>query len=226
MPEIGRWNGHRFEVTPSVIRGFTGLQVKGSSETEDKTKSKQKYVARKNGKPAEVSLTINLNAMLGCNVRAEAMAFIADAEAGKKDYFYVGNAKLLTCKLMLVDASVKEIDIAAGSVWRKADVALTMKQCSKFGAITTGSSGSGKKKKSKKKSVRRSSRKTTRKYGTGKKKATHSSRSSGIDAITGAAPIANKQTVKSVNAGIRKATSIAKKNRLNAQKKSGVKAIQ
>lgn len=218
MAEIGRWNGHRFEVTPSVIRGFTGLQIKGSSETEDKTKSKQKYVTRKNGKPAEVSLTINLNAMLGCNVRAEAMAFIDDAEAGKKDYFYVGNAKLLTCQLMLVDASIKEIDIAAGSVWRKADVALTMKQCSKFGA-TSGGDGSGKKK-SKKKSVRRSSKKTARKYGTGKKNAT-----SEVDAISGAAPVATKQTIKSTNAGIRKATSIAKKNRLNSQKKTGAKAI-
>lgn len=213
MAEIGRWNGHKFEVTPSVIRGFTGLQVKGSSETEDKTKSKQKYVARKNGKPAEVSLTINLNAMLGCNVRAEAMAFIADAEAGKKDYFYVGNAKLLTCKLMLVDASVKEIDIAAGSVWRKADVALTMKQCSKFGATSTGSSGSGKKKKSKKKSVRKSSKKTTRKKGTGKKNAPSKSSgsSSEVDAITGAAPVATKQFVKNANTAIRKITSAAKK---------------
>ena len=217
MAEIGRWNGHKFEVTPSVIRGFTGLQIKGSSETEDKTKSKQKYVARKNGKPAEVSFTINLNAMLGCNVRDEAMAFIADAEAGKKDYFYVGNAKLLTCKLMLVDASIKEIDIAAGSIWRRADVALTMKQCSKFGTTSSGSAGSGNKKKSTKKSVRKSGKKTTKKGRSKKKKSlpdvtnTHFADHNEL----------TKLTVKSANAGIRKSTGIAKKNRLNARKKAG-----
>lgn len=222
MAEIGRWNGHRFEVTPSVIRGFTGLQIKGSSETEDKTKSKQKYVARKNGKPAEVSLTVNLNAMLGCNVRAEAMAFIDDAEAGKKDYFYVGNAKLLTCKLMLVDASIKEIDIAAGSVWRKAEVQLTMKQCSKFGAASTG--GSTKKKKSKKKSVKRSSKKKT-KGGTKPEKTLRDMTNIHFADHTELTKLYS-QTVKSTNAGIRVSSTIAKKNRLNAQKSTGFKAIK
>ena len=214
MAEIGRWNGHKFEVTPSVIRGFTGLQIKGSSETEDKTKSKQKYVARKNGKPAEVSFTINLNAMLGCNVRDEAMAFIADAEAGKKDYFYVGNAKLLTCKLMLVDASIKEIDIAAGSIWRKADVALTMKQCSKFGATSSGGASSGNKKKSKKKSVRKSGKKTTKKSKSKKKKSLPNVKNTHFadhNELT-------KLTVKSANSGIKKIVNAAKKLTMKKKK--------
>lgn len=47
MAEIGSWNGHSFTVSPTLIRGFTGLTIKGSSETEDKTSNSQKYVSRK-----------------------------------------------------------------------------------------------------------------------------------------------------------------------------------
>lgn len=35
MAEIASWNGHSFTVSPKLIRGFTGLTIKGSSETED-----------------------------------------------------------------------------------------------------------------------------------------------------------------------------------------------
>ena len=160
MAEIGRWNGHRFEVSPSTILSFIGLQIKGSCETKDKKKSKQKYVTRKNGKPAEVSLTIILHAAMGNNVRDEALAFVQEAEAGKKDYFYVGNAKLLTCKLMLVDATVKETEIGNGSTWVKANVQITMKQCSKLGNTSGG--GGKKKGKRNKKSVRSSSKSTAK----------------------------------------------------------------
>lgn len=144
MAEIGRWGGHKFEVSAEVVRSFTGLTIKGSSETEDKTSSKQKYVSRKNGKPVEISLTAHLSAFLGCDVRAEALAFVDHARAGKTDYFYVGDAKLVTCQLMLTDASVEEVEISGGNTWTRADVKLTMKQCSKNdGSSGSGSSGSG-----------------------------------------------------------------------------------
>ena len=58
MPEVGKWNSHTFVVSPNVIRSFTGLTIKGSSETEDKETGGQKYVSRKSGKPAEISLTV------------------------------------------------------------------------------------------------------------------------------------------------------------------------
>lgn len=143
MAEIGRWNGHKFEVSSSLIRSFTGLQIKGSSETEDKEDGSQKYVSRKKGKPVEVSFTIHLNARLGCNVRSEALKFVSEARAGKKDYFYVGNKKLVTCQLMLTDATVKEIGLINKGTWTQADVQVTMKQCSKNDGASGGCSGSG-----------------------------------------------------------------------------------
>lgn len=143
MAEIGRWNGHKFEVSSSLIRSFTGLQIKGSSETEDKEDGSQKYVSRKKGKPVEVSFTIHLNARLGCDVRSEALKFVSEARAGKKDYFYVGNKKLVTCQLMLTDATVKEIGLINKGTWTQADVQVTMKQCSKNDGASGGGSGSG-----------------------------------------------------------------------------------
>ena len=143
MAEIGRWNGHKFEVSSSLIRSFTGLQIKGSSETEDKEDGSQKYVSRKKGKPVEVSFTIHLNARLGCNVRSEALKFVSEARDGKKDYFYVGNKKLVTCQLMLTDATVKEIGLINKGTWTQADVQVTMKQCSKNDGASGGGSGSG-----------------------------------------------------------------------------------
>jgi len=202
MAEIGRWNGHTFEVSPTMILGFTGLTVKGSCETKDKTKSKQKYVTRKNGKPSEVNLTIVLHVNLGCDVRTEAMKFISDATAGAKDYFYVGNSKLLACKLMLVDASIKEATIGDGNNWIHAQVSLTMKQCDKGGT----SSSSSKKKTSKKKSTKKSS---TKKKKTTKKKSTKSS--GGVDAVTGAAPSVSKKNASTVKKVVSTATKTIKK---------------
>ena len=165
MAEIGRWNGHKFIVSPELILGFTDLQIKASSETKEKKKSKQKYVKRKNGKPTEVTMTVRLTAQTGCDVRTEAMAFIADARAGKKDYFYVNNKKLVTCKLMLTDATVKEAVIPnGGDAWISADVSLTLKQAGK----NSGTTSSTKKKKSKKASVKKKSTTKTRSSGTTK----------------------------------------------------------
>lgn len=164
MAEIGRWKGHRFEVSPSLILGFSGLTIKGSCETKDKKGGKQKYVTRKNGKPAEVSMTIVLSAALSVDVRKEALTLVEEAEAGLKGYMYVGNKKLLTCKLMLVDASVKEVKIdGSAAAWIRADVSVTMKQCSKFGALPKSGGGKKKKKGSKKKSVRKSGTTTSKK---------------------------------------------------------------
>lgn len=143
MGEIARWNGHKFEVTPNVIRSFTGLNIKGSSKTEDKESGGQGYVSRKQGQPKEISLTAHLSAQLGCDVQTEAMSFVNQATSGSEDYFYIGSKKLLTCSLMLTEASVSEIGITNGGKWVKADVKLTFKQCSKNDGSTGGSSGGG-----------------------------------------------------------------------------------
>lgn len=160
MAEIGRWNGHKFLVSPSLIMGFTGLQIKASIDTEEKKNNKERYVARKNGNPSEVSFTIHLNALTGCNVRSEAMAFVSNAYWGKSDYFYVGSKKLLAYKLMLTEATVREIQIASNGTWIHADVQVTMKQCSKTDSSkkatsskSTKSGGSSSKKSSSSKST-------------------------------------------------------------------------
>lgn len=225
MAEIGRWNGYVFEVSPSVIRGFTGLKIKGSSETEEKKSSKQKYVKRKNAKPKEISLTVRLVTALGCNVRDEAMDLVGTACAGKSDYFYIGSKKLMTCKVMLVDAQVQEVTLAPNATWIAADVALTFKQSSKDGGSTSSS-----KKKSKKKSTKKSSTKS-KKTSTSSKKNTGSKKDTGVDAVSGAAPSVSKakakvaQTTKKIvsaaTSAIKKLTTAAKK--LTASKKTTVK---
>lgn len=143
MAEIARWNNHTFEVSPGLIRGFTGLQIKGSSETEDKEISKEKFVTRKNAKPTEISLTVNLNALLGCDVRSEAMQFIADAKAGATGYFYIGDKKLVTCQLMLTEASISETQITAKGKWVTAQVQLSFKQASKDDGTTSAPAATG-----------------------------------------------------------------------------------
>lgn len=164
MGEIARWNGHKFEVTPSVIRSFTGLNIKGSSKTEDKESGGQGYVSRKQGQPKEISLTAHLSAQLGCDVQTEAMSFVNQATSGSKDYFYIGSKKLLTCSLMLTEASVSEIGITNGGKWVKADVKLTFKQCSKNdGSSSSSSSSGGGGGGSKKTSVKKKSTTTTKK---------------------------------------------------------------
>lgn len=176
MAEVGRWNGFTFLVSPTLIRGFIGLTIKGACETKDKAQNKQQYVTRKRGKPSEVSLTVVLSAALGSDVRSEALNLVKSASEGAKDYFYVGDSKLLACKLMLVDATVKEAVVGSGVTWVSAQVQLTMKQCDKSGGSPEGGGGGGgkKKKKRKKKSVKKSS--TTKKP------------SSGVDAVSRAAP--------------------------------------
>ncbi len=143
MAKVARWNNRTFEVSPELIRGFTGLQIKGSSETEDKEISKEKFVTRKNAKPTEISLTVGLNALLGCDVRNEAMQFIADAKAGETGYFYIGNKKLVTCQLMLTEASISETQITASGKWVSAQVQLSFKQASKDDGTTSAPSPGG-----------------------------------------------------------------------------------
>lgn len=143
-PNIGRWKGFRFVVEPGLIRSFSGLQIRGSNETDSKKKGSQLYVAKKNMNPVEISMTVHLNAMTGCDVRREAINFVSYARSGAYDYFYVGDKKLVTCMLLLTEATVKEVEIAHNSTWVKADVQITMKQTG-TGGTSVSSSGSSSK---------------------------------------------------------------------------------
>lgn len=214
MPEVGKWNSHTFVVSPNVIRSFTGLTIKGSSETEDKETGGQKYVSRKSGKPAEISLTVLLSALTGNDVRNEALAFVDEARRGSQGYFYVGGKKLVTCQLMLTDASISETQIASNGVWVGCKVQLTFKQSGKYdgesgGSSSGGGSSGGSSGGSKKSSV--------------KKKTTASSGilSAVKGAVTGAIS-AVKKVAGAVGAitGISKAVSTIKRITNNAKKQS------
>lgn len=142
MALMGSWNGFEFEVSPTAVRGFTGLTIKGGSETEDKVSDKQKYVQRTNSAITEIALSVYLNAYMGCNVRDEATSFISAAMEGASNYFYVGGKKLVTYKLMLTNAEITETEIAPNGTWIACKIGLTMKQCEKYGSASSGSSGS------------------------------------------------------------------------------------
>lgn len=164
MAETGRWNGHIFEVSPSLIRGYTDLTIKGGSDIKEKTSSKEKYVTRENAKAVEVTLTAVLNSMTGSSVRADAESFLSDATKGASDYFYIGDKKLVTCQLMLTDANIEQIDIGPSGKWNSASVKLTFKQASKLdgsGKSSSSHSSSSSSKKSKKASTKTSSTKKT-----------------------------------------------------------------
>lgn len=158
MATIANWNGHTFEVSPNLIRGFTDLTIEGGCETTTKNSSKQKYEERKYGESPTISMTAHLNAQLGVtDVRAEAMEFVQEATEGACAYFYLGTAKLFPAKLILTKASINQIVHMplSGDTWISCDVKLTFKQGTKNDGSSGSSSSSGGSS-SKKKSVKRS----------------------------------------------------------------------
>lgn len=140
MPEIAKWNGRKFVVSPTLIRGIEGLSITGGSVTKDKTSSKQGYVSFKNAKADEVSCKAVLSALTGCKVRDEAMLLLSDARSGATAYFYVGGKKLLPCKMMLTDASISEVKMTAKGEWIGCDVQLTFKQAGKYSSSSSSTS--------------------------------------------------------------------------------------
>ena len=221
---IGKWNGHEFIVSSNLIRSFTKLQIKGSSELKSGKDSGQGKVKRKGANPTEISMTIKLNAFVGIDVQKEAMDLVSEASLGEKGYFYIGKKKLVSCKLMLTEATVKEVEINIGGTWTSAEVSVTMKQCNKGGKSGSSSKSSKKKRRrSNKVSVRSSSARTSGSSGaaastkTGTTKATKS----GVDAISGAAPTASK--VKAGTSAVKRIASNAKK--ATVATKSGTGAV-
>ena len=153
MATIANWNGHTFEVSPNLVRGFTELSIKGGCETTTKNSSKQKYEERKYGEGMDITLNAHLNALSGVtDVMSEAMAFVQEANEGASDYFYMGTVKLVAAKLLLKGAEITEIETmpGKGDRWISCSVKLTFKQGSKndSGSGSSGSSGGGSRKKS------------------------------------------------------------------------------
>lgn len=142
MATIANWNGHTFEISPNLIRGFTDFTIKGSCETTTKNSNKQKYEEHKYGESPQIGMTIGLNAMTGVtDVFSEALEFVQEATDGACAYFYMGEKKLIPAKLILVSAEVTEVVHMPGEgcKWISCDVKVSFKQ----GTKDDGKSGSG-----------------------------------------------------------------------------------
>ena len=120
------------------------MTLRGSCETETKTKDGQKYVVHKNGDVAELTFTIGLSALLGVtDVRKEALDFVTAANKGERAYFYYGSKKLIPAKLMLTSAEISDIEPLAKKPdkWISCSVKVTFKQAgAKGGAASSGTS--------------------------------------------------------------------------------------
>lgn len=230
MAEIGSWNGHKFIVSPTLIRGFTGLSITGESNIENKETGGQEYATRKSGKPIEINLTAELHRCTGCDVRSEALALAFQARDGAKGYFYIGASKLMACQLLLTKATINETHFSPNGTLTAAKVAMTMRQCSKndgtsavvhsggggnSGSSSGGSSGS------KKSSTKKKSTTST------KNKSAIGTTSASIAAVAAARAKKNAQTaIKKITTNAKKASQAAKKTvKKSASPKGKIKRV-
>lgn len=220
MGEIGRWSGLKFEVKSGLVRGFTGLTIKGSVETEDKTSNSIKYVANKARKPTEINLNVHLDARTGADVRNTAMNLVEKATYGAEDYFYIANKKLVPYKMKLMDATVSEISMTSAGTWICCDVKMSMKQSSLPDGTSRGgsSSGGGGSKSSQKVSVKKTSTTTTKstsivkKIADGVKNVATNVATTVKNVLTGKTSIASVATsaVKAGVSAVKKVSTVAK----------------
>ena len=131
MAVIASWGATQFVVEPHLIKSFSELGISGSCDTEEKELSGQKYVEMKSAKGAEVSMTVEFNALTGHqNVMWEATQFVHMARWGTAYYLYLGNTKLIPAKMMLTKAKISKVVIAPGrgDEWISCSLDLTFQQ--------------------------------------------------------------------------------------------------
>lgn len=150
MSELIQWGGHggiAFFVSPTEIRAFKDLTISVSAETEDKTSGGEKYVSKKNSGAYTITLTAVLNAALGVDVQAVALAISESARLGEQGYFYCAGEKLFPSCFMSTDATISNVRVTQNGTWSYAEVSWTLKQCGKYNDDGTdgsnNSSGSG-----------------------------------------------------------------------------------
>lgn len=146
MTELIQWGGHggiSFFVSPNEIRAFKDLTIAVSAETEDKTASGEKYTSKKNAGGYKITLTAILNAALGVDVQAMALAITESARLGEQGYFYINGAKLFPSSFMSTDASISNVSMSSGGTWTYAEVSWTLKQCGKYDDSESGSGSGG-----------------------------------------------------------------------------------
>lgn len=190
MADLITWSGHggiSFFAKSSEIRGVKDITISTGAETEDKTKGGEKYIKKKNKGSYQLTLSAVLNAALGVDVKTVAMQITEAARCGDSGYFYTAGTKLFPCKFMCTDAKINSLTMTGSGAWKSCEISMTLKQCGKYGSISSGGKKS-KKSKSKKRSGTRKSKSSGKSSGksTTKKKVSSASNTSEVDAISGA----------------------------------------
>ena len=150
MADLITWSGNggiSFFIKSSEIRGVKDFSISASAETDDKTQNGEKFIKKKNSGSYQITMTAVLNAALGVDVQAVALKMTEAARKGDTGYFYTATSKLFPSNFMATDAKVNNIQMTSSGKWSYCEVALTLKQCSKFagGSSGGGKSGGGKK---------------------------------------------------------------------------------
>jgi len=127
---MAQFGSLKFTVSPDMAMLFQKMQLSAECETNEETGGTQQFVTAKNGKPAQVSMTIPLYAALGVDVREMTMKILNTAQRGTRDFFYVGGKKLFPFKMMMTKAEIKEMVIAPSGTWVSAEVDATFQQSS------------------------------------------------------------------------------------------------
>lgn len=142
--EIVKWGKISFYVTPKSIKSFRDLSISAAVETEDSTTGGEKFIKLKNKGSYQITLTAILNKALNVDVKKTAINEMAEAaRRGDTGYFYFGGEKLLTPMFMATEAKISNVVITPKNGWVSCEVAMTFKQCSKFGGGGSGSGGGG-----------------------------------------------------------------------------------
>lgn len=164
MADLITWSGNggiSFFVNANEIRGIKDISISSSVETEDQTKSKEKYIKKKNTGSYQLTLTAVLNAALGVDVREVALKITEAARKGSTGYFYTVGSKLFPSKFMCTDAKISGFEMTGTGVWKYCEVSMTLKQCSKYGGGTSSAKKTKKSKSKKSSSTKRTKSKKT-----------------------------------------------------------------
>lgn len=217
--ELVRWSGHggiAFFVQGDQIRGIRDMGISVSSETEETTSGGEKFVKKKNSGGYQITITAELNAMLGVDVKNVALSIAEAARCGESGYFYTSGAKLFTANFMMVDAKISGIVLSTSDKWISCSVQMTLKQCSKYSGDSV--SGGGSSSSGSSKSSSSSSKKTTTKAKSVIKKATEKAKTAistvqqAVSKVTGTTSAAKKQSAAVLkNANTKKKASTASK---------------
>ncbi|MBR3740105.1 MAG: hypothetical protein IKN04_06525 [Clostridia bacterium] len=151
MADLITWSGNggiSFFIKSSEIRGVKDFSISASAETDDKTQNGEKFIKKKNSGSYQITMTAVLNAALGVDVQAVALKMTEAARKGDTGYFYTATSKLFPSNFMATDAKVNNIQMTSSGKWSYCEVALTLKQCSKFDGGSSGGGGGGGGKKS------------------------------------------------------------------------------